>query len=900
MAGIAPSLVILSHDRISIPDPEPEMNTSLWFQYRLLRLVAGLCGIACVAVSAFGVEAGEPWWTWRNPLPQGNQFTDVAFADGTYVAVGRGGTIFTSSDAVNWVSRVSGVGEGVRFVVRGNGLWLAAAGEQILTSTDGTTWFVSPATPGLDDLGHVVFFGGRFLASGWRGRIWSSVDGVQWTIAYSQTGAYFTGIAAGGGRVIAVGNLQGKVCAVTSTDGTTWTDTSAAMSGLVTDSFASKPIVFVNERWFLLGSDLKTSTDGVTWTTLNAGFAPNDIGFGGGRYVCAVSGSAAVSTDLSTWTTTPLPVLGGAREARAVVFGPIGFVIVGAGGFIGTSSDGANWVNRCNNKIPDNLRRIAYADGRWLVAGEAGVYSSPDGVAWSTAASFAEPSWGNAAVVYGGGIALAAGGGSTLLRSTDRGVTWATVASGPGSLSEMAFGDGRFVGVAAGRRLVSSTDGITWTEGEGLPASGGPSFNRLVCHAGRWIAQGVRWALSGEQDQPVFAVSSDGINWDLLPEGTFPARSYAIAEGGGLVVACPYSGVTPWIYTSTDGLAWTQTAKLSSAVGPVMALGHTESGFVGMTAFGYTVFSSDGQTWTTTASTGEFIYNDVAEGGGSVLAVGNNSVILQSSASRFVNNSTRAATSNSEDVLIAGFVLTGSEPTKRVLIRGIGPSLTDYAVDNVLADPELVLFRGQDVVARNIGWSSAPNADAIATVGSQVGAFALRNDRADSALLVDLAPGVYTAHVRSAGGRRGVALAEVYEVGQTRTRLINLSTRALVGTGSSVVIPGMVIGGESPRRVLIRAVGPTLRQYGVNAALERPTMSLVLGQRTVASNTEWGTAENAAAMTAAAVQVGAFALPAGSKDSALLVTLNPGIYTTVVQGVDGTGGVALVEVYEVQ
>jgi len=446
---------------------------------------------------------------------------------------------------------------------------------------------------------------------------------------------------------------------------------------------------------------------------------------------------------------------------------------------------------------------------------------------------------------------------------------------------------------------MSSTDGLVWTEGLGLSINANTSIDRVAYQGGHWIAQGAQSDPNGGQDKAVLASSSDGLNWALLPADTLPARSYALAAGGGIFVSIPSAGLTPNVYTSTEGLTWSVRAVLPSDGGPVMALGYTGDAFVGMTAFGHTVISSDGTIWTKKASTGDFIFNDVAAGGGSILVVGNNSVILQSSAARFINNSTRAATSNSEEVLIAGFVLTGSEPTKKVLIRGIGPSLTNYGVEGVLADPELVLYHGQEVIAHNAGWRSAANADTIATAGNQVGAFALRADRADSALLLDLAPGIYTAHVRSAGGGRGVALAEVYEVGQTRARLINMSTRALVGTGSSVVIPGMVIAGESPKRVLIRAVGPTLRQYGVNAVLERPTMSLVLGPRTVASNTEWGTAANASEVTAAAEQVGAFPLPAGSKDSALLITLNPGIYSTVVQGVGGTGGVALVEVYEV-
>lgn len=863
---------------------------------RQARRLVFLAFSACSALAAAGAGSGEPWWTWRNPLPQGNQFSDIAVADGRYVAVGRGGTIFASSDGVAWTPRVSGVGVEIRFVVRGNGVWVACAGDRTLTSVDGLTWFVNPPVPELRGFSQAVFFAGKFLAADPDGRIWASTDGATWTVAYAQTGSYFTGIAAGDGRVLAVGRFLGKVSAVGSTDGVAWTDLSASLADVVTDSYGARPIRFVNNRWFLFGSSVQTSTDAVTWTRVPLDGVPNDLAFGNGRYVAVVSASALVSADLTAWTKTDLPVGGGAREARAITYGPAGFTAVGAAGSIFSSADGTTWVNRATNRMPDNLRRIAYADGRWLVAGEAGVYASDDGVAWDTAATFASREWGSASVAYGNGLALASGGGPTLLRSTDRGVTWTGVSVPPGKFNQLAFLDGRFVAVVDSQRLKTSADGLSWTESQGLPANAG-SFSHVAKRGDRWVALGVR---SGPvSDQAVLATSTDAINWSLLPDGILPSRSYAFAEGGGLVVACPQeNNITPTIYASTDGLTWSRRASLPYRIGPIMALGHTEQGFVGLTAFGYTIFSSDGTEWSATPSTGDFIYNDVAAGGGSVLAVGNNSVVLQSGLSRFVANSTRAITANTEEVLIAGFVITG-DTAKRVLIRSLGPSLADHGVAGVLPDPELVLFRGQTRLAANTDWRTAADAAALADASRWVGAVELRADRTDSALLLDLNPGVYTAHVRSAGGTGGVAIVEVYEVGETKSRLVAISTRAVVKTGSAVTIPGMVISGDRPKRVLLRAVGPTLRDYGVSAVLERPRMSLMLGTRAVATNTGWSNSADAAELAAAAARVGAFPLPTGSRDSALLVTLNPGIYTTIVEGVGETSGIALIEVYEV-
>jgi len=132
-------------------------------------------------------------------------------------------------------------------------------------------------------------------------------------------------------------------------------------------------------------------------------------------------------------------------------------------------------------------------------------------------------------------------------------------------------------------------------------------------------------------------------------------------------------------------------------------------------------------------------------------------------------------------------------------------------------------------------------------------------------------------------------------------RLINFSTRASVGTGSNVEIAGIDISGTQPANVLLRAVGPTLGQLGVSGALAQPSLRVVDSSgNTVASIAGWSNNPNASQIASTAQAVGAFTLPSGSADCALLLTLPPGAYTAVVSGVGGTSGVALVEAYGVQ
>jgi beta-glucanase (GH16 family) len=131
-------------------------------------------------------------------------------------------------------------------------------------------------------------------------------------------------------------------------------------------------------------------------------------------------------------------------------------------------------------------------------------------------------------------------------------------------------------------------------------------------------------------------------------------------------------------------------------------------------------------------------------------------------------------------------------------------------------------------------------------------------------------------------------------------RLINLASRAYVGTGGNLSIAGFVISGDASKRFLIRGVGPTLAGFGLAGALAEPVLSLFDAQaRLLAVNRGWSDNANSADIASAAVAVGAFALSAGSKDAALLVTLTPGAYTAQVAGFGGGTGTALVEVYEV-
>jgi hypothetical protein len=268
---------------------------------------------------------------------------------------------------------------------------------------------------------------------------------------------------------------------------------------------------------------------------------------------------------------------------------------------------------------------------------------------------------------------------------------------------------------------------------------------------------------------------------------------------------------------------------------------------------------------------------------------------LTVNSSRLANLSVRATAGTGDQTLILGFYIGGTG-SKQVLIRGVGPTLAQYGVSGVLADPQLKLFNAANtLINQNDDWGGSAG---LALAFAAVQDFALSASSKDAALLVALLPNGYTAQVNGAGTSTGVALIEAYEAdtGTPGARFTALSARNQVGTGENILIVGFAVTGNAPKKLLIRGIGPTLANYGVSGVLADPQLALFDRTSTkIAENDNWG---GATALSDAFAATQAFPLPANSKDAALLVTLQPGVYSAQVSGAGGTTGVALVEVYE--
>jgi len=273
-------------------------------------------------------------------------------------------------------------------------------------------------------------------------------------------------------------------------------------------------------------------------------------------------------------------------------------------------------------------------------------------------------------------------------------------------------------------------------------------------------------------------------------------------------------------------------------------------------------------------------------------------------ASRLGNISTRAFVQTHNNVMIGGFIVHGSEP-KRVIIRAIGPELTRYGVPNVLANPTLELHDGIGaLIASNNNWATT-------IIGGIITANQVRDiqasgyapgDGLESAIIADLPEGNYTAIVRGVNSTTGVALVEVYDLSpNTRSILGNISTRSFVQTGDNVMIGGFIVQGTAPKRVIVRAIGPSLTQYGVPNVLANPTLELHDGTGAlIASNNNWATTIIGGIITANQVheiQASGY-VPGDGRESVIIADLPRGNYTAIVRGVNNTTGVALVEVYD--
>jgi hypothetical protein len=244
-----------------------------------------------------------------------------------------------------------------------------------------------------------------------------------------------------------------------------------------------------------------------------------------------------------------------------------------------------------------------------------------------------------------------------------------------------------------------------------------------------------------------------------------------------------------------------------------------------------------------------------------------------------------------DKLMIGGFIITGNTP-KKVVIRGLGPSLASFGITDFLADPTLELRSSSGaLLQQNDNWKDSQQAEIQAT-GLQPS-----NDR-ESAIVTTLVPGNYTALLTGKGGTTGVGTVEVYDANiGADSQLANLSTRGFVQTGNNVMIAGFTLGnGAGSTDIAIRGIGPSLSSVGLSNVLADPTLELRDSNGTLMiSNDDW----QSDPVSAGKLTAHGLAL-SNSKESGIYTTMTPGQYTAIIAGKSGGTGIGLIEIYHVQ
>lgn len=537
-----------------------------------------LATILLVALLAPAYASPAPLVTWKqlNPLPQSNDLVRVAFAGDRFFAVGKYGTILTSSDGAEWQLCESGTEEPLGGIAWGNGVYVVVGGDNrgdgvILASDDGITWQQVHSEPGRQ-LSDVAFGDGRFVAVGgeWEGNgsgaetgrgalILTSTDGADWTpqdLGDALCG--FRRVTYTGGQFIAAGS-PGAIA--TSPDGLTWTmRDSGTGGGLPGVAYGNGIYVAVGHETDR-GGLILTSQDGALWTerVVDPRYQFEDVTFAGDRFVVIGSGGGTASisetsTDGMSWamsdTGTDLALL-------SLTSGKGEFMAVGQAGMILTSADGSKWEKRLDGTTAW-LGDVAYGNGRFVIVGaQSTVLVSTDGE--TLAQGSVDSNWWLYRVSYADGQFVCIGSDGTSFSSftsTD-GAKWSDphyiTAYNGDSLTLMLRWRGQFVVFVRERGTAyASKDGIEWTELPGkvtLGRMGDATVvdDLLVACGALWAPKGVR-TIEGTMGGFIVA-SADGVTWSLTHSDPYK-YIFDLAYGGGKILAAAGS---LW---STDGLNW--------------------------------------------------------------------------------------------------------------------------------------------------------------------------------------------------------------------------------------------------------------------------------------------------------------------------------------------------------
>ena len=558
-----------------------------------------------------------PLWEWVTPWPQGYDLYAAAAGNGVTVAVGRNGTVITSTDGIEWRTSHTGTGYRLSDVVWGDGIFVAVGGELggfefspglgvILTSSDGFIWQERHREDYLT-LEAVVWTGTRFVSVGIGDRVLLSSDGLVWSEVQLEESEFIWDLAWNGSQLVALGGrgyFGGPPTFFTSENGEVW------QQFTIEREYAPESIAASGGRFVAVGSehDALVSDDGLTWT-VSPYESPRelDIVVDGGVHFLAV-GNDVVGTSLDGYTWS---IEERATESRVhgLAWLGDGYLAVGEDGFMMSSPDGSEWTQLSEKAFElggsREINELAMG-GSTIVGVGAGIITGRHGTEWSWRWA---PGDVNPASVIWAGSAFWAAGSNGVIRSFD-GIHWEQMLLDSNlRLVDIVWNGSLFVAVS-GDRVVTSSDGhdwsihyiggngnlhtVGWTGSEFVAAGGGSMYlissdgvewrphpqaedlylTDMASNGIRLVAVGGRWEVGG-----LILSTVDGVDWveASLPEEDASSFDDVTWTGTHFVAVSRSSGDV--IFTSTDGISWSSETT-GTGVWPVSVVGDDRSLFV--------------------------------------------------------------------------------------------------------------------------------------------------------------------------------------------------------------------------------------------------------------------------------------------------------------------------------
>ncbi len=858
------------------------------------------------------------------------QFQSVDAADGRVVAVGRYGRIASSTDGNNWTMLgASTVNGNLRAAAFGAGQWIAAGEAGLASSPDGIAWQMLPSGAGFTD-SSIAFGNDRFVAGNIDGSVGVSTDGgATWT------NSGVLGIR--GQLVFAQSRFVAASGLMSSTDGVTWNAEvpSPGGTGIWTGVYQ------VDGVFYAIGTSdpaqtrdyvIARSVDGISWTVV-AAMTERLASVGGKGDLLVASGYGGeiwTSADGVTWQGASGQPLHSYGPAASILWVGDSLVAVTLSGNVITSIDGVTWT-RDEFASSGTMFTMAAGNGQVLALGAGGAI-------WEVGAARFTVQPESRAVSAGEAVTLSVGvtGKQPLnYQWLKNGVPVGDLqifalseskATQPSKAFSISGSASRTLTISTAREqdagrysvIVSNALGSSESTAASLvvgSTAAAPTITSQPTSQTVDAGASVTFSVSASGDAPLgYQWRKDGVAITGATGANHTIAAVTVADGGTYSVVI--SNAAGSVTSSNATLTVPQTNPPEINTQPdsqTIPVGTSVTFSVGATGDGTLTYQwrKDGDpiddataadfTIPSPTTTDSGIYSvDVQNSAGTITST---LATLTVTKAQLVNISTRAYATTGDGVTIGGFVIVGSEP-KQVLIRAVGPTLATFGLptSEVLENPVIEVYRGSSAVADNDQWGDNPNAADIAAVGQQVGATALDdNDTNSAALLMTLEPGAYTFTVRGTNNSSGIVLMEVYETDSTGASFANISTRAYAAQGNSATIGGFVVTGNMPKKILMRAVGPTLTSYGIaeSQVLLDPTIELRQGTTILATNDNWVENQNAAEITNTSALIGASPLHSSDTESAaLLIELEPGVYTFSVSGKDGSTGLVLAEIYD--